>query len=38
MKEKIKELIKEGWDVYPPVLWVANITLIAIALLVIIFV
>jgi hypothetical protein len=38
MKEKIKEIITEGWDVFPKWLLIANFALIAISLLVIIFV
>jgi hypothetical protein len=35
---KIKEILKEGWDVFPAWLWVANFGLILFALLVILFV
>jgi len=38
MRNKMKEIWKEIKGVYPPSLWVANIGLITIALLVILFV
>jgi hypothetical protein len=35
---KMKAILKEGWDVYPKWLWALNGLVIAMALLVIIFV
>ena len=35
---KIKEILKEGWDVYPAWLWALNGFAVAMALLVILFV
>ena len=35
---KMKEILKEGWDVYPKWLWALNGFAIAMAVLVIIFV
>jgi len=35
---KIKEILKEGWDVFPPWLMVLNIFAIAVGLAVILFV
>jgi hypothetical protein len=35
---KLKEILTEGWDVYPKWLWALNGLVIAMALLVIIFV
>ena len=35
---KMKEILKEGWDVYPKWLWALNGFAIAMALLVILFV
>jgi len=34
----MKEILKEGWDVYPKWLWVGNGVVIVMALLVILFV
>ena len=36
--QKIKEIIKEGWDVFPPWLMALNIFAIAVGLAVILFV
>jgi hypothetical protein len=33
--QTIKEIIKEGWDVFPTWLWIANIALIVVSLLII---
>ena len=38
MRNKMKEIIKDGWDVFPPWLLALNIFAIAIGLAVIIFV
>jgi len=38
MRNKMKEIIKEGWDVFPPWLLALNIFAIAIGLAVILFV
>jgi len=38
MRNKMKEIIKEGWDVFPPWLLALNILAIAIGLAVILFV
>jgi hypothetical protein len=35
---KLKEILKEGWDVFPPWLWAGNIFCIVLALSVILFV
>jgi len=35
---KLKEILKEGWDVYPAWLWTGNIFCIVLALSVILFV
>ena len=38
MRNKMKEIIKEGWDVFPPWLMALNIFAIALGLAVIIFI
>jgi len=35
---KMKEILKEGWDVYPKWLWAGNIFCLILALLVILFI
>ena len=38
LEYEIKEILKEGWDVFPPWLWAGNIFCIVLALSVILFV
>ena len=35
---KLKEILKDGWDVYPALLWAGNIFCVVLALSVILFI